>query len=84
MHLVFAIIKLSAISLQNPDALRVATELYKDCFDYAQKTNQVNTMNIYLFHSFFQMQNAEHDHFVCDAILKYIFYFMLNNCRWPE
>lgn len=42
VHLVFAIIKLSAISLTNQEALRIATELYRDCFEYAQKTNQVN------------------------------------------
>lgn len=34
--------KCSAISLQNKDALEVATALYKDCFDYAQKTSQVD------------------------------------------
>lgn len=45
VHLVFAIVKLSAVSLNNPEALRVATELYKDCFEYAQKTNQVNIIN---------------------------------------
>ncbi|XP_031623299.1 ran GTPase-activating protein isoform X2 [Contarinia nasturtii] len=51
VHLVFAIIKLSATSLKNQEALRVATELYKDCYDYAQKTNQVTRVN-----NFFLMQ----------------------------
>lgn len=41
VHLVFAIVKLSAISLTNQEALRIVTELYRDCFEYAQKTNQV-------------------------------------------
>lgn len=42
VHLVFAIIKLSAASLKHPDMLATTTELYKDCYDYAKKTNQVN------------------------------------------
>ncbi|XP_055299065.1 ran GTPase-activating protein isoform X2 [Sitodiplosis mosellana] len=45
VHLVFAIVKLSAASLKNQEALRVATELYRDCFEYAQKTNQVARVN---------------------------------------
>lgn len=41
VHLVFAIIKLSAASLEHPEILATTTELYKDCYKYAQKTNQV-------------------------------------------
>lgn len=42
VHLVFAIIRVSAVSLNNQEALRISSELYRDCYEYAQKTNQVN------------------------------------------
>lgn len=46
IYLVFAILKCSAISLECKDALEVAQSLYKDCYEYALKTNQVRTMPI--------------------------------------
>lgn len=42
IYLVFAILKCSAISKENKEALEVSQALYKDCFEYATKTNQVN------------------------------------------
>lgn len=44
-HLVFAVLKCSAISTQNPEAAVVATTLYKQAYDYAVKTNQVMRVN---------------------------------------
>lgn len=42
MYLVFSIMKCSAISKESNDALDVAQALYKECYDYAVKTDQVN------------------------------------------
>lgn len=42
-QLVFAIIKCSAISANSKEALDISTELYKDCYEYAEKTKQVTT-----------------------------------------
>lgn len=39
--MVFAILKCSAISKESNDALEVSQVLYKECFEYAEKTNQV-------------------------------------------
>lgn len=44
-HLVFTILKCSAIAPKNPEALKVATALYKDCYDHAIRTNQVMRVN---------------------------------------
>ena len=43
--MVFAVLKVSAISQQSKDALEVATALYKDCFDFAQSTTQLKRVN---------------------------------------
>lgn len=45
IYLVFTILKCSAISLQCKDALEVSQALYKDCYDFAVKTNQVRNIN---------------------------------------
>lgn len=42
MYLAFAVLKLSAISKDCDEALDVSQALFKDCFDYAVTTNQVN------------------------------------------
>lgn len=44
-HLVFATLKCAAISSKNPEALKVAIALLKDCYDHATKTNQVLHVN---------------------------------------
>lgn len=41
VYLVFAILKCSAISKESNDALEVSQVLYKECYEYAEKTNQV-------------------------------------------
>lgn len=44
-HLVFAILKLSAIASTNAEAAKVATALYAECYAHATRTNQVMRVN---------------------------------------
>lgn len=60
--MVYAILKLSDISSKSADILHVATELYKDCYEHAEKTNQVSvhlTKYISLFSSSVHQVNIE-------------------------
>lgn len=43
-QLVFAIMKCSAIANSCKEALDISTELYKDCYDFAEKTKQVSVL----------------------------------------
>lgn len=47
LYTVFAVIKCSAISILCPAALNVATELYRDCFDYAIKAGRVQRVSTF-------------------------------------
>lgn len=41
-QLLFTIVKLSAISKENKEALQITIELHRDCFNHAEKVNEVN------------------------------------------
>ncbi|XP_037052320.1 ran GTPase-activating protein [Bradysia coprophila] len=50
VYMVFSILKCSTISKESNDALEVAQVLYKECFEYAEKTNQLKRVtNFFLY-----------------------------------